>query len=554
MPPFVAATIDGRGIYDPPQGGRSTNWFEMRNGEKPGVGKVLVTKFDADAIIGKASVVFEITVNSGGGILTESEGFDNKVSFSVIAVGYVPYSTDGPASSDGVTDILDMVELTIYDLRYGEYLNSTKTKAYNVQKSIFANQMYVSSKNGAVDWTWATCIADVTTVTVKGTLPTAYNPSNLIFDGDTIGEAMIRIAKMLGWELYYDVFTDTLKLGDVAQTETSNNKLHTFALSNNMRKRKIEWNEKRRPTTYKYLFRKSVFSDRDPYKDVNRFHGISKTNPTGDGTTREIQVGYWFARVGDVGIVVNTAELQAVADQLFGQNDADEDFFEDEYYLPGLVPFTLDGKVRCVKWMFDAGGPRTLVRLYSNKTFTNQSDEEYDKLRFYSNSVVNRTIDDNSIILAPVISQFIGKIQDASLQAGQQARWLYTIQEMEINESGTLTAVPSGRTPVDVINLLEMDHSIEPTSGVPWYVWGVDVHGTDYPPGFSPKPVGGGGTSSTLVYSPTCLVQERMGEDDLPFYTISEMGSHDGTCTTGVPLLAETDTTTALKARSWMGF
>lgn len=128
---------------------------------------------------------------------------------------------------------------------------------------------------------------------------------------------------------------------------------------------------------------------------------------------------------------------------------------------------------------------------------------------------------------------WLGKVTGIALQTDHQARWNYSITEQERLADGTIQNKPGGRT-IIAINMVELDHVAEPAAGVAWYVWGVDAHGvnSDYPDGFGPRPVGGGGDSGTLKTNPFVDVTTKFNVDDgTPYYTIDCMGSHDGTCT-----------------------
>lgn len=115
----------------------------------------------------------------------------------------------------------------------------------------------------------------------------------------------------------------------------------------------------------------------------------------------------------------------------------------------------------------------------------------------------------------------------------RHARWRYTVAT-----AGFLYDPEDGDEPIKydsesesaqqisgVLNFKEMGHLRDPEdTGTPWYVWGVDVNGTDYPAGFLPRQIG-----YDVAAYPVKLyaVPTRFGVLTM----IDEFGSHDGTCT-----------------------
>lgn len=128
---------------------------------------------------------------------------------------------------------------------------------------------------------------------------------------------------------------------------------------------------------------------------------------------------------------------------------------------------------------------------------------------------------------------YLAEITGSALVPGEDAQWRYAHREILPTTLGILVITDgrAGTTAEDfAINTLERGHVVEPGPGVPWYVWGVDVHGTDYPAGFRPRPVGGGGTTGTHKYNPIVLVTEQLDDQSDLLRSFQTMGSHDGTC------------------------
>lgn len=122
------------------------------------------------------------------------------------------------------------------------------------------------------------------------------------------------------------------------------------------------------------------------------------------------------------------------------------------------------------------------------------------------------------------IEQFWAVVNWIGPSPGQGARWIYAVYEAALSSNGSgyeLVPLPGGRSG-EGLNTLEFAHTVEPASpSEAWIVWGVDVHGQDYPAGFNPLPVQQGNA-------------HWVRRVDVPegghFYLFSAMGTHDGTC------------------------
>jgi len=121
-----------------------------------------------------------------------------------------------------------------------------------------------------------------------------------------------------------------------------------------------------------------------------------------------------------------------------------------------------------------------------------------------------------------------------TLMEGFEARWKYRISWPIIVAPKTDLGytLREGFVTDFAYNLDEMCHIAEPSAETPWIVWGVDVHGEDYPDGFAPLPVGANELNMIVRVSRTSVY----GLDPLnsnafsTVYTFEKMGSHDGTC------------------------
>jgi hypothetical protein len=128
----------------------------------------------------------------------------------------------------------------------------------------------------------------------------------------------------------------------------------------------------------------------------------------------------------------------------------------------------------------------------------------------------------------------MGAITGSSVQGDFEARWDYTVQAIafDLTDGNNLISVKTGEgaKSATALNTIELAHIAEPDDEDAWYVWGVDVHGDDYPSTFAPRPVGGGGTSGTHKKTMPVLVTTQLDINGTELHWFSAMGSHDGTC------------------------
>ena len=131
-------------------------------------------------------------------------------------------------------------------------------------------------------------------------------------------------------------------------------------------------------------------------------------------------------------------------------------------------------------------------------------------------------------------TRFLAKLNVDSILI-TNARWIYGFSE--VAASGNDFIIKQGGKSGTAMNSMEAFHVAEPAAGVPWYIWGVNVHGSGYPTNFKPKPIGGGHDPGSLSDSFTKygVVVEITEVTDInqvagTRYVFSMMGSHDGTC------------------------
>jgi len=128
------------------------------------------------------------------------------------------------------------------------------------------------------------------------------------------------------------------------------------------------------------------------------------------------------------------------------------------------------------------------------------------------------------------VGSWIGFITASALQSGFEARWNYTVQKASFTSAGWAIITGNNAKSVTATNRRELAHIVEPGAGTAWYIWGVDVHGDDYPATFDVRPVGGGGTTGTHKNDVLVTVYEMIDEAGTITYEFDSMGSHDGTC------------------------
>lgn len=129
----------------------------------------------------------------------------------------------------------------------------------------------------------------------------------------------------------------------------------------------------------------------------------------------------------------------------------------------------------------------------------------------------------------------LAKVTGVAALGAKTSQFVYTITQVKltVTASGgtpsavTIEEVEQGKGIIDgkALNIAELANS---DTGV---AFGVDQGGTDYPAGFTVKPISGGGDDAThqqdvLVY----VVGKVAASDGSTIYLIDRMGTHDGGC------------------------
>ena len=135
------------------------------------------------------------------------------------------------------------------------------------------------------------------------------------------------------------------------------------------------------------------------------------------------------------------------------------------------------------------------------------------------------------------VQTYLAVITGSALMSGYEARWQYAHNPVRFTDE---TATQSIARDVDLrsgttssgyaINIRELAHIAEPGAGVAWYVWGVDAHHDDYPDGFVPQPVGGGGETAAHRVDQVVMMHIERDVDGNVIKWFDAMGTHDGAC------------------------
>lgn len=126
------------------------------------------------------------------------------------------------------------------------------------------------------------------------------------------------------------------------------------------------------------------------------------------------------------------------------------------------------------------------------------------------------------------------KITAVAAMSGSDSRFVYTVTQVTLSvtaSGGTPTAVSStavtgGFSGAKALNLAEWLNAS--STGI---AFGVDRAGADYPAGFAPRPVSGGGTGNT--HQQDVIVEitgSVIASDGSTIYLFDRQGAHDGTC------------------------
>lgn len=121
---------------------------------------------------------------------------------------------------------------------------------------------------------------------------------------------------------------------------------------------------------------------------------------------------------------------------------------------------------------------------------------------------------------------FLAKITGSASLATNRWKYAWTEQQLSGDLVTDKTNGRSGTTTTDyAINLAECYHTST-------YAWTVDTTGTDYPAGFVPQPVGGGGASASHRYDVAVVMYQIPDVNGTKKYVFfAGAGGHDGTCT-----------------------
>lgn len=352
-------------VYDAPRTSRQSNWFEATAGARPGMGKFLVRKTDAVAVMlagGTSKVVFE------------GDAYDQSAEITVYVLGYEVYSWE---SGGGIVVTDDtLVELVVVDDRYRLWLGSPVSKRYNVQDmdkgfdSTTGNAEFLdSSLNSSSEWTWQGVCSDVlSSLSIPGGGP-SWKPRNLTFESCPMGQSVQRLADSLFLILGYDFSSGEYTLNDpnvlCLLNETDAIK---EAVELNVGPGQGANNNKSLPGLVNWRARKLWVSS--PDRNVDRYYLYTKTTGTGNtGIEGNKTLAEYYAHYVD-STIKNGTELSTAMDDLTSRFIKLVKWDAGVFCVPGLYPFHLDGRIRSIRWVCDANGAKTYVKYNDSSPFS----------------------------------------------------------------------------------------------------------------------------------------------------------------------------------------
>jgi hypothetical protein len=395
-------TLGGYNVYDPPPGGRPTNIFTMHTGgSRYGYGRVLMTITDYNSlqsglVDGQTQLIMSSNVEGQGGT-------QNTLQLLVVLAAAVPYSVpastnpggiEGPGASPGYTPTslqTEMVEAVVFDTRV--WFNLPTTKSYNCQQQGFphtgvdTNDFYNSTLNMGSQWTWSDMLTDLefsNSDPAYASLPTTWKPRNVQYDLVSNGKVYDDIAGKLylivGFNYSAGNSTDPnigVELCVPGDLDEDNQDLMQTAQSAIYRGGMWSRNPLRMPNSIEVGFKVYNQSAVDnPFPTGNRVYTQTFTNNQGStyGASKLPLMISDYIAVLSGGSVLNTSELDAVAEDINQRAlTAWQVPFQEIEYI-GIWPFYPDGAIRGIEWMSNQFGATTKIRIGSDKAF-NPADE-----------------------------------------------------------------------------------------------------------------------------------------------------------------------------------
>jgi hypothetical protein len=426
------------------------NSYDLCTGAaRPGVGRFLIRRDQWERqLLSRANAVVDVVMSSPKA--ADGQGGNGDLTIPSVVIGIVPISS---AWRGG--DTADLVQAVVMDRR-ALLLQLPFAYAFNVEDAgQYVNDQgvaryYPSTLNGTDPWTWAQVLtavgAEFADPAYGGTLDgLGFYPRNLIFDATNRARAIDRVAAILGMVVGYDWETNKVKLyqptyhdGDTEGEAILATMQAKVGGSDGQRQ------SRRVPGRIRMAFPVVDLTRSDP--NVTHWH-YEDGGGTGGTTTVNLTEYRAYYRAGAClnhsifvpplgGLAVIAA---AVADnhrrRLEGQ--------PGEYVYASLWKLKLDGYVRGIRWISDANGARTVIRVNNDEPFDSLSgtDIKYPELQHRPAAMgvgadVRTGASGVAVMGQPARASFPAMITDVNLD--DPTLPLYSWKELEIDAGGDL--------------------------------------------------------------------------------------------------------------------
>ena len=535
--------------YDPPQGSRQSNWFEMGCGGRPGEGRMLIHESDWAQI------------QSVDGLVTLAIGEDlgsPDLSIDVRCVAATPFVTHITDSADVFDN--SMLEVVFYDRRFRLWVYESIEKAYNCHKmelkviddpanpgtDIEVPDFYENTINPLTDeeFTWDELFVDLNQYFEPDesfTPPTTFKPKNIVFDKINVGEAADILADILKVSMAWNPQTQRYRIfeyGSEWDRNEGGNTEFNRSLIDNERTLRLE---ERLPGTIQGVFRSNVIDEEDPYS-ARYFDSIFDTGVGTSAFIDTLHVGYYLALLDKEGFITNQAELDAVTawigTRVIRRDDTDVHGDQESALIVDYLPDGLHSRMR---WTFNAQQVGTVQRLNNEEPLIPVPGVTPISLQGYAQTLVEKGLADRWFVFGSAgkgSTFFPALLNSYSKVAGLENTWDYDVVRAFYDASEGVWAPIVGEKPITLRNGIERGND-----GTAVESCGVDTEGPSYPEGFCVVPIRGEGATSEDMCesglgsgtwdtnrSPLITVFEAEDDEGETIYWVQAMNQHDGVC------------------------